>query len=69
MKARERYRVGLELLGPVDGEKILDAGCGFGTIEQFIPAIGLDRHVKNLSRAKAKLKDKPLIAASLANIP
>ena len=65
----ERYRVGLELLGPVDGKRVLDAGCGFGTLQQFIPAVGVDRHLKNLARAKAGPTAKTLIAARLSSIP
>lgn len=61
--------MGLDLLGPVEGKKVLDAGCGFGTLEQFVGALGLDLHVANLTRTKGKMPEKEFVAASLAGIP
>lgn len=66
-KPVERYRVGLELLGPVDGQKVLDAGCGFAVLEKYIPAIGVDCNEPNLK--KAKQGDEALVRANLAQIP
>lgn len=69
LKPKERYRVGLQLLGPVEGKKVVDAGCGFGTLEQFIEAVGVDLHVANLGRTKEKMPGHDFVAASLGKIP
>lgn len=69
MKAHERYRIGLELLGPVQGQRILDAGCGFGTLQQYIEAIGIDAHFKNLRKTRLEKGIDNLIHAKLEQIP
>ncbi|MBI5299460.1 MAG: class I SAM-dependent methyltransferase [Deltaproteobacteria bacterium] len=65
-KPVERYRIGLELLGSAKDKVILDAGCGFGTLEQFIPAFGIDRNFSNLQKTKQQQK---FINATLDQIP
>ncbi|MDO8527014.1 MAG: class I SAM-dependent methyltransferase [Deltaproteobacteria bacterium] len=72
-KPVERYRVGLELLGSIENQKVLDAGCGFGTLQPHLPdAMGVDRHWTNLQRGLASLGESfqdRLVASNLENIP
>lgn len=65
----ERYRVGLELLGEVGAKKVLDAGCGFGTLERYITAFGVDRSIHNLRQAETKQGIGYLTAADLSQLP
>jgi len=68
-KPVERYRIGLELLGSAKDKVILDAGCGFGTLEQFIPAFGVDLNFANLKKTKRQQTNLELINAALDQIP
>lgn len=68
-KPIERYRIGLELLGSAKGLKVLDAGCGFGTIEQFIDAIGIDQNSYNIEQAKSQLPNKDFRVGTLEDLP
>jgi len=68
-KPRERYRIGLKLLGKTQDLKILDAGCGFGTVEQFVDAVGIDQSLYNIKQSLKNSIAKKFVTGHLEQIP
>ncbi|MCK5292547.1 MAG: methyltransferase domain-containing protein [Thermoplasmata archaeon] len=67
-KPVERYRLGIELLGATEGV-VLDVGCSIGTLERFIPCIGVDVHRQAVGEAKNHCPQRQFILADSEYLP